>query len=116
MDVCCMKWLFLILILSTQAHGNLYSEIHYNEEPEVSRARGKQVVKTRTALMRIKAVRKKTKYLERKIKSMTFGEYADEVLYVAPFITGDFQFTVNSINFYYNRNSEKAGVKYKFSF
>lgn len=113
-----MRLLLLLTIFSFNARANYYYELHYTEEqePEKSRVQDKALTRTRTALMRFKQVRQRTKYFTRKLKNLTFGEYSDEVMYLAPFVSGEFQFSVSDIDFYYDRNSEKAGLRYKFNF
>lgn len=118
MDVCYML-IGLMYILNTfiSAHAaSGYDEFVYQEEPEISQHQAKFATKTKAAFESFQIVRDRTKYLEFKLRNLTFGEYTDHVLYVAPLITGRVEVRIEKINIYYDYNSSKSGVSYKYKF
>ena len=72
--------------------------------------------KTRDALMSYDFIEERANYLTNKIKNITFGEYADHVLLVTPFLTGQFEFNMNDINFYYDHHGNESGLRYQLRF
>jgi hypothetical protein len=93
-----------------------YDEFVYQEEPEISEHQSKFATKTKAAFESFQIVRDRTKYLELKVRNLTFGEYTDQVLYVAPLITGKVEVQIEKFNIYYDYNSNKSGVRYKYKF
>ncbi len=111
-------FIFLILNLGP-CFGNgptLSQYILDIEEPQRSQGEGKLVSKTKDALLSFDYIEKRADYLVFKLKNLTFGEYSENVMYIAPIITGNLEVNVHGVNIYYDHFSEKSGFKYKFKF
>jgi hypothetical protein len=86
------------------------------EEPPVSRVQSQYLDRTKDALLSYDYIEERADYMIYKIKNMTFREYSDHVLYLAPIVTGSVQVRVNNFDIYYDYNSAKSGFKYKVRF
>ena len=93
-----------------------YSLLVDQEEPQVSLGKGKFESKTKDAFFSYEQVEERADYFAFKLKNLTFGEYTEQVLYAAPLITGRVEFSIERINFYFDYNNQKSGVKYKIGF
>lgn len=93
-----------------------YELLVENEEPEISKYQSKFLDKTKDALLKIDHIEERADYFIFKLKNLTFGEYSDNVLYLAPLVTGDIQVQAYNFNVYYNHLQDKGGIKYKVSF
>ncbi len=114
-----MKYLFFFfccLIVGSPCKAYLYESYLDQEEPPKSKAQGKLVSKTKDALLSIDYIEDRANYFVFKLKNLTFGDYSDEVMYLAPIVTGNLEFKVQGVNFYYDHFSEKSGFQYKIKF
>tara|TARA_Y100000768_G_scaffold388784_1_gene387171 strand:+ start:13969 stop:14316 length:348 start_codon:yes stop_codon:yes gene_type:complete len=72
---------------------------------------------TRDALLSYDAVVERSDYLIYKFKQLTFGEYADQLMILAPLISGRVEFQAyKDVNFYYNSFSQSGGFRYSINF
>ena len=113
--------LFLCLILSICFGQNVLAEDLYdsfldNEEIDFNSNQTKFVDKTKDALLAVDFIEKRANYLAFKIKNLTFGNYSDHLIYVAPFITGKVEVKMYDFDLYYDHLSTKSGVNYKYTF
>lgn len=99
-----------------KASTSLYQSFIDREEPQKTLGEGKLVSKTRDALLSFDYIEQRADYLVFKIKNLTFGEYSDNILFIAPLVTGNVQFSMYDINFYYDHLDNKSGFKYKIKF
>ncbi len=104
--------LFFIFLSST-CFGKIYLD---EEEYPISKYQSKVFDKTRDALLSVDYIEERADYFVFKLKNLTFGEYAEDVMYVAPLFTGRFEVRAFNFNLYYNTFQEKGGLKYKVSF
>lgn len=114
-----MKILLILTIFCFNVHANDYYSyrLYFQEEPESSRLNeGHAIDRTRSALMRFDIVQKRAEYFTRKLKNMTFGEYTEDIMIIAPLLTGELEFNVNDINVFIDHNSERAGFRYRYRF
>lgn len=109
---------FLTLCTQYAAHANnaYFSQLLEQDEPEVSISQGDAANKTRDALLSYDLVEERANYFARKLRRMTFGEYADQVMIVAPFLTGQLEFNVSDIRVYINAHQSTSGLEYRLSF
>ncbi len=109
----------LLSILSQSSLANV-STFNYKyfdtEEPQFSRGKGKLATKTKDALLSFDYVEERADYFVFKLKNLTFGEYSDNIMYIAPLVTGNIEFSMYDINIYYDHFSDKSGFKYKIKF
>ena len=86
------------------------------DEPVVSQGEGLFQLKTKDALLSYDYVEERADYLTFKLKNLTFGDYTDQVLYVAPLFTGRLEFSIQRVRFTYDYAENKSHVKYKIMF
>ncbi len=87
------------------------------EETPKSLYQDKALDITKDALLSVDFIENRANYFIFKLKNLTFGEYSENVLYIAPLVTGKFQFSMFKLDFYYDHfNNNKSGVKYTVSF
>lgn len=109
--------IFVSKVVFATSTVTLYSTLLDKEEPEVSLlGNGKLIDKTKDALLSIDYIEKRADYFVFKLKNLTFGEYTDNVMYIAPLATGKVEFSMYDVNVYYDHFKNKSGIKYKFSF
>ena len=113
---------FILLIFSHWLFANttytftLHDEIIEKEEPQKSRGQGRMISKTRDALMSVDYIEQRTEYLMLRLKNSAFGEYAEKMMVITPFVTGNLEFNMSNVNFYYNHYQSKSGVEYSLRF
>jgi hypothetical protein len=109
--------IIFIFLLSSSVEANTFQYHYFDlEEPQRTLGKGKLVSKTKDALFSFDYIEDRADYLVFKFKNLTFGEYTDSLMYVAPLVTGNIEFSMYDINFYYDHFSSKSGVKYKIKF
>lgn len=86
------------------------------EEPEVTKGSGQLVSKTKDALLSFDFIENRADYFVFKLKNLTFGDYSEDVLYIAPFFTGKLEVSMYDVHLYYNHFQNKTGLKYKIKF
>jgi hypothetical protein len=116
----CLKFI-LFLALYSIVHNSFARSFADNwldtEEAQVSLVQDKALDITRDALLSIDYIENRTNYFLFKLKNMTFGNYTDEVMILAPFVTGRFEFSMYDLSFYYDHfNNNKSGVRYSVRF
>lgn len=107
-----MRYLLLVFIISTSYAYELEQEVN---------ARGVGTARmgnaTTEALMSYDFIVERSNYLLYRFKKLTFGEYADEVMILAPIISGQFELKAyKDINVFYNRNTQRGGFNYNINF
>lgn len=100
----------------SMANNPYFQQLLEQDEPGTLASRNDFVHKTRDALFSYEIVEQKANEFADKIRRFTFGEYADHILYAAPFLTGKVEFNVNDIRVYINANQSKTGFEYKLRF
>lgn len=108
--------LLLFCSLRANAGNSYFSSLVDNEEPAVSPYQNMFQSKTKDALLSYNLIEERANYFVFKFKTLTFGEYTDQLLYAAPLVTGKVEFSISRINFYYNHFSNETGIKYKMKF
>jgi hypothetical protein len=86
------------------------------EEPVRTQGAGLFEAKTKDALLSYSVVEERADYFTFKLKNLTFGEYSDQILYVAPLITGRVEFSIHRVSFTYDFVENKTKIKYKIMF
>ena len=108
----------LTFFLSHCCLGAVYDERYFDlDEPADSVGKGKLVSMSKDALMSFDYVEKRADYFMFKLKNLTFGEYSDNVLYIAPVLIGKVEVNIHGFRLYYDHlNDQKSGFKYKVKF
>lgn len=115
------KW-FLTISMFIGSSKMAFAEYSYfsllidEEEPVISLHQDKLEAKTKDALLSYEFIEERADYFAFKLKNLTFGEYTDQVLYVAPLFTGRLEFSIHRFNFYHDELAKKSGLKYKIKF
>lgn len=108
---------FILLIFCCGAHANYIEQYLLElEEPQRNENQSQFQNTTRDALFAMDGFQERANHLVLKLKNLTFGEYADEVMILAPFVTGDIEFQAMQLRFYYNHFDSEGGVRYQLSF
>ncbi len=109
-----LKNLFLLFtLMSLAAHGY---ELESQRAP-VGVGNDKALDLTRDALMSYDYIVERSDYLIYKFKQLTLGEHADNLMFLAPFISGRIEIQAyKDVNFYYNSFSQKGGFRYNVNF
>lgn len=103
-----------ILSLGTQAY---YPETRLDqEEPEVGARQSLMLDRTKDALLSFEHIEERAEYFVFKLKALTFGDYTEDVMYIAPVITGNVELRAYNMNVYYNHFQSKGGVRYQLKF
>jgi len=113
-----VKVIYCILILfSCSVFGN-YTNTYLldREDSQVNPHQNQAGNRTTAALLSIDEVQERADYFVYKFKQLTFGEYSDDVMIIAPFITGRVEFSANRFNLYYSHFQNEGGVNYNLSF
>ena len=115
-----MKCIYFILILSlisfSAIAGYMDQYLLETEQSDFNPNQRDAGTVTRDALMSIEAIQERSDYLVYKLKTLTFGEYTDDVMVIAPLITGEIEFSANQFNLYYNHFQSRGGVRYQVAF
>jgi hypothetical protein len=86
------------------------------EEPEVGARQSIMLDRTKDALLSFDYIEDRADYFIFKLKNLTLGEYSEDLLYIAPAITGNVELRAYNMNVYYNHFQNKGGVRYKMKF
>lgn len=112
--------LFIFIISSSRcclASSNYYDELFKPEEFYLKNKFQSQFAeRTKDALLSYDYIEDRADYLVFKLKKLTFGEYSDHVLYLAPLVTGKVEINAYRVNIYYDSLASKGGIKYKVKF
>ena len=109
-----MRYLLISLIFSFNAFSTEKLE---TEEPLVGVNNGQMMNNTRDALMSYDYIVERSDYLIYKFKQLTFGEYADKVMILAPLISGNIEIQAHSdFNLFYNHHQGRGGLRYNINF
>ncbi len=116
-----MKKILIFILFSCASFSSWaqsYEDKFYDlEEPTYNKHQKKAFRKTRKALLKIDAIEERANYFVFKLKNLTFGEYSDNIVYLAPIMTGKLEFSVHKFNFYFDHlDNNKGGVKYSLKF
>ncbi len=110
-------FIFFGLCWYCQAQEGLEKYLYYDSsEPEVGQGSGQLVNKTKDALLSIDHIEERANYFVFKLKNLTFGEYSDEAMILAPFITGNISFKVNDITLNYDYYLNRSSLNYIYQF
>ena len=107
------KTIILLLFVTKVAIALPMLEV---EESYKNNNQDKLLTKTKDALLSFDHVEERADYFVFKLKNLTFGEYSENVMYLAPVLSGNVEFQAQNFNFYYNHFQDKGGVKYSLSF
>ena len=105
--------------MATCCYGQVDLEkyLYYDSnEPQVSQGKGKLFNKTKDALLSFEHIEERANYFIFKLKNLTLGEYADEALILAPFITGNISFRVKDITLNYDYHLNRSSLNYVYQF
>lgn len=109
--------IYLSIIFAGYVEANIYdSFLEQREIDNNKKFQSKFLDKTRDALLSYDIVEERANYILHRVKNMTFGEYSDHVLYLAPIASGHVEMKVYDINVYYDHFAQKSGFKYKIEF
>lgn len=117
-----VRRIFTILITALSTNCLCYTssyniESHNLDDYYASEKNKKKMVKKTTdALLAYDLIERRADYFVFKLKNLTFGEYSDQVLFLAPVVTGKVEVRAYNLNFYYDYNRSKSGVKYTYRF
>ena len=109
-------YVFLLMIPFSVSANYVNTYLLDLEESDKNENQSKAGVKTKDALLSIDAVEERADYLVFKLKNLTFGEYSEDVMLIAPLVTGELEFSANEFKVYYNHFQNRGGVKYKYTF
>lgn len=71
---------------------------------------------TSEALLAYPMIAQKTQYWVDRVKKLTLGDYADDVLIIAPIVTGQVQFKVNFLDVNLNYYQQQGSVNFTHQF
>ena len=61
-------------------------------------------------------IQNKAEYWGARLEKMLLGDYAKDVMLIAPLVTGKIQFNALDMKFYVDAREEKSGVEYVYKF
>jgi hypothetical protein len=111
--------IYLILSISLISLNSYSSYIEHNldyEEPEVGASQGLMLDRTKDALLSFDYIENRADYFIFKLKNLTLGEYTDDLMYIAPALTGNVELRAYNMNVYYNHFQNRGGIRYKLEF
>lgn len=110
-----MKYLLFNFILIFYFSAQAY-ELE-EEESQVGVSNARMMDQSREALMSYDFIVERSNYLIYKIKKLTFGEYADQLLILAPLVSGNIEFQAHrDLNVFYNHSAGRGGLRYSINF
>lgn len=89
-----------------------WSEERDRELGEEEEIEEQMLDRTKEALMSYEVVEERTEAILNEIRHSAFGEYAEKMAVLMPFVTGKIEFKVDELAFSYNHFSEKANLDY----
>lgn len=88
-----------------------HSQEVYNQEVE-EEIQASMVDRTKRALMSYEIVEERSEEIIQRIQKSTFGDYAEKVAVIIPFVTGKVQFKVKNLRLSYSHFSDKLNLGY----
>lgn len=113
-------YIFLLLVVSNYAlaDANILAEfISDSNYTEANPNQNKFLDLTKDALLSYDRIEERTNYFAMKIKNRTFGEYTDNILVLAPALTGKVLLKVYGVEFKYSHfKNQRTEMKYTYKF
>ena len=106
----------IILVSGSTAYANYIEQRLDLEQSPINNNQSSMLDKTKDALMSFDYIEDRADYFVFKLKNLTFGEYSEDLMYIAPAITGSVEIRAYNMNVYYNHFQNSGGIKYKMKF